>query len=141
MERQSATNAKKRRSIARIKDEIVRKTEFPKAVQHVSNQGEILNERNGTQENNTMKEATLEITLKLQGGVTNDDTMNSARSIEERNMRRKHSEIGDTPISDDPEYIRREIGLASRRSEEVVESLQQKFQTNTMHAILDKTDK
>ena len=39
-----------------------------------------------------------------------DDTMNSAGSIEERNMRRKHSEIGDTPISDDPDYITRQIG-------------------------------
>ena len=55
-----------------------------------------------------MQEATLEMTLKLQGGMKEDDTMNSTGSIEERNMRRKHNEIGDTPISHDPEYIRRE---------------------------------
>ena len=61
--------------------------------------------------------------------------MNSAGSIEERNMRSKHSEIGSTPVSDDPEYNRREIGLASRRSEDVMESLMQKFQTNTMESM------
>ena len=60
-----------------------------------------------------MIEATLEMTLKLQGGMKEDDTMKSAGSIAERNVRRKRSEIGDTPISDNPEYIRREIGLAS----------------------------
>ena len=59
-------------------------------------------------------------------------TANSTGSTEERNMRRKRSEIGDTQISDDPEYTKREIGIASRRSEETMENLRQKFRTNTM---------
>ena len=79
----------------------------PKALEHFSNQGKILNERKSIQENNIMKEATLEMTLKLQGGMKEDATTNADRSIEERNMRRKHCEIGDTQISDDPEYIKR----------------------------------
>ena len=45
-------------------------------------------------------------------------------------MRGRHSEIGGTQLSD-PEYIRRETSLASRRSEELVETPLQKFQTNT----------
>ena len=58
------------------------------------------------------------MTLKLQRGMKEDDTMNSAGSIEERNMRRKQSEIGGTPISDDPEYLKGDWPW--------------KFQTNTM---------
>ena len=42
-----------------------------------------------------MNEATLEVTLRQQGGMKEDETMNSAGSSEERNTRRKHSEIGD----------------------------------------------
>ena len=76
--------------------------------------------------------ATLEVTLRLQGGMEEDETMNPVGSTGERIMRRKHSEIGDTQISDDPEYIKREIGIASRRSEEIMENLLQKFQTNSM---------
>ena len=70
--------------------------------------------------------------MTLGGGMKEDDTMNSAGSTEERNMRRKRSEIGDAPISDDPEYIKREIGIASRRPEEIMENLLEKFQTKTM---------
>ena len=51
---------------------------------------------------------------------------------EERNTRRKHSEIGETQLSDDTEYIKREMRNAARRSEEKVESLLQKFKMNTM---------
>ena len=58
-----------------------------------------------------MKDATPEMTLNLQGGLKED--------AEERNMRRKHSETGDTLISDDPENTRREIDFASRSSEVV----------------------
>ena len=99
-----STKCEKRQSISRIKDEIERKTKIPKALQHLSNQGKILNERKSIQENNIVKETTLEMTLKLQGGMKEDDTMNAAGSIEERNLRRKHIEIGDTPISDDPQF-------------------------------------
>ena len=65
--------------------------------------------------------------------------MTAAGSTEERNMRRKHSEIGETEISDDPEYIEREIIIASRRSEEFMETLQHKFQINTMEKMQSMT--
>ena len=57
----------------------------------------------------------------------------------ERNMR-KHGEIDDPPVSDDPEYIRMEVGFASRRSEEAeipneyVKNMQ--FLTNQTNAAL-----
>ena len=47
--------------------------------------------------------------LKLQVGMKEDDTINSAGSIEERNTIRKHREIGDIPISDDPEKKRERL--------------------------------
>ena len=78
-----------------------------------------------------MNETTLKVTLRLQGGMKEDETMTSAGSTDERNTRRKLCEIVDTQISDDPEYIKREISIASRRSEEKMGSLLQKFQTNT----------
>ena len=61
-----------------------------------------------------------------------DETRISAGSTEDRSLRRKHSEIGDSQISDDSEYIKREISLASRMSDDLMETLLQKFQTNTM---------
>ena len=63
----------------------------------------------------------------LQGGMKVDETTNPVGSTEERNMRRKHSEIGDLQISDVPEYIKREMGIASRRSEESERHGRQKF--------------
>ena len=56
----------------------------------------------------------------------------SAGSAEDRNMRRKRSEIGETQLSDDTKHIEREINNASRRSEEKMESLLQEFQVNTI---------
>ena len=71
-----STRCNRRQSITRIKDEIERKTKIPEALQHLSNQGKILSERKTIQENNMMNKATLEMTLRLQGGMRrrwNDD--------------------------------------------------------------------
>ena len=61
-----------------------------------------------------------------------DEMMTFAGSAEDRNVRRKHSEIGEIQSSDDTEHTKKEINNASRRSEEEVESLLQRFPTNTM---------
>ena len=99
----------RRQSMTRIKDEIERKTKIPKASQHLSNQGKTLSERKTIQENNKMNEATLEMTLGLQRGMKEDEMMTSAGSAEDRNMRRKHSEIGEIQLGDDTEHVKREI--------------------------------
>ena len=54
-----------------------------------------------------MNEVTLDVTLRQQGGMKEDETMTSAGSTEEKNTKRKRSEIGDIEISDDPEYIKK----------------------------------
>ena len=59
----------------RIEDEIEGKTKIRKALQHLPNQGKILSERKSIQENNKMNEATLEVTLRLQEGMKDDETM------------------------------------------------------------------
>ena len=61
-----------------------------------------------------------------------DEKKTPAGSTENRNLRRKRSEIGDTQIRTNPEYIKREKSFASRRSEELLGTPLQKFQTNTM---------
>ena len=94
------------------------------------NQGKTLSEKKTIEESNTNAETSLEMTLRLHGGTKEDETMTSAGSGEDRQLRRKHSEIseiGDVQLSDDTEHIKREINNASRRSEEKMESLQQKF--------------
>ena len=68
-----------------------------------------------------------------------DETVTSAGSAEDRNMRRKRSEIGEPQLSDDTEHIKREVNNASRRSEEKTESLLQKFQINTMENMENMT--
>ena len=82
----------KRQGITRIKDEIERKTKIPKAVQHLVSQGKSLSGKKTIEESNTS------MTLRLQGGTKEDEMMTSARTSEDRNMRRKRSErseIGD----------------------------------------------
>ena len=91
-----------------------------------------LSERKIIQENNIMNEATLEMTLGLQGGMKEDETMTSAGSAEHRKLRIKCSEIGEIQLGDDMEHMKRKMNNASRRSEEKVERLLQKLQTNTM---------
>ena len=81
----------RRQSITRIKDEIERKTKIPKALQHLSNKGKTLSERKTIQENTIMKEATLEMTLGLQGELKEFEMMTSAASAEDGNLRRKPS--------------------------------------------------
>ena len=71
-----------RQIINRIKYEIERKTKIPKAFQHLSNQGKTLSERKTIQENYIMNEATLEMTLGLQGGMKEDEMMTSTGSAE-----------------------------------------------------------
>ena len=52
-----------------------------------------------------MNEPTLEMTLGLQGGMKEDEMVTSAGSAEDRNMRRKHTEIGETQLSDDTKHV------------------------------------
>ena len=94
-----------------------------------------MSEKKTIEESNTNAETSLEMTLRLQGGTKEDETMTSVRSGEDRQVLRKHSEIseiGDVQLGDDTEHIKREINNASRRSEEKMESSLQKIQTNTM---------
>ena len=59
------------------------------------------------EESNINDETTLEMTLGLQGGMKEDEMMTCARSSENRNMRRNHSEIneiGRVQLSDDTEH-------------------------------------
>ena len=71
-----------------------------------------------------MNEATLEMTLGLKDGMKEDETM-SSEAAAVRNLRRRHSEIGEKENSDDPEYFnKRETNITSKkRSKEVMESL------------------
>ena len=117
----------KRQSITRTKDEIERKIQIPKDIQYLSNQGKKLNEKQKIQENNTMNEATLEMTLGLKGGMKEDETMSSAGAAAVRNLRRRHSEIGKHKSVMTSEYFKREINIASKRSDEVMESPVRKF--------------
>ena len=94
-----------------------------------------MSEKKTFEEINTNAETGLELTLRPQAGTKEDEMMTSAGSGDDRQVIRKHSEIseiGDVQLSDDTEHIKREINNASRRSEEKMESLLQKIQTNTM---------
>ena len=108
----------KRQGITRVKDEIERRTNIPKALQPLVNQGKTLGERKTIEESNIKDETTLEMTLRLQGGMKEDEMMTSAGSAEDKNLRRKQSELGEIQLSDDTEHIKREINNASRRPEE-----------------------
>ena len=118
----------KRQSITRIKDEMI-----PKDLQHLVNQGRALSESKTVEESNINAETTLEMTLALHCGTKEDETMTSAGSGEDRQMRIKHSEIseiGGVQLSDDTEHMKKEMNNASMRSEEKMESLLRKFQMN-----------
>ena len=74
-----------------------------------------MSEKKTNEESNIKNETTLEMTLRVQGEMKQDEMTTSAGSAEDRNLRKKRSEIGEIQLSDDTKHIKREINNASRR--------------------------
>ena len=66
-------------------------------------EGKLWIERKTIEDSNIKNETTLEMTWRVQCGMKEDEMMTSARTAEDRNLWRKHSEIGDIQLSDDRE--------------------------------------
>ena len=132
----------KRQGITRIKDEIERRTKIPKALQHLVNQGTTVSERKTIEGSNIKNETTLEMTLRLQSGMKEDEMMTSAESAEDRKLRRKRSNFEKynsvTTRSTKKgnkqrlKKIRRKSGKFVKKIRRKMESLLLEFQVNTM---------
>ena len=84
-------------------------------------------------ESNVKEAATIDTTLRLQGGLKNDESIASARIPEERQVKRRTSEpcseisgIEEVKLSDVTEHMKKEVYSASKISDERTEKMMQK---------------
>ena len=134
----------------RIKDEVERQTKIPTDHQHIVSQGKVLSEKKTIEKSNIKEEATLVMTMRLQGGAKDEELMTSAGRMDERQVKRRTSEpysetsgVEEVKLSEVTDHIEREIYSAtkmmqkeissvSKRSDEWTEEMMQSFQSNTM---------
>ena len=76
-----------------MKEEVKRKTQIPKCPLYLASQGNALCEKKNIEECNFRECAAIDKTLRLQGGTNDEEPKPSARSTEERQARRRTSEL------------------------------------------------
>ena len=122
----------RRQDIARIMDVVERKTMILKNLHHLANQGKALSDKKTVEESNIEAETTIEMSMRPKGGMKKDEPMAPAEK-EEDGKKRKSNELGgdtmtrnsgivETRLSDDTEYIKKEINNASESSDEKIEN-------------------
>ena len=81
---------------------------------------------------------TIELTLRIQGGMK-DESFSTSDAADERQVKRRTSElcseisdINDIKLSDITEHLKREIDNATKKSNKQMETLMKAFLENTM---------
>ena len=124
----------RRQGAEKIREEVEKRTQIPKDLLFIANEGKALTEKQTVEECNTREGATIDVSLRLQGGAKGEEMKTSAGSTEERQVRiitlESHSEISgveDMKLGDVTDLIRREIENASKRSDERIEICSRKI--------------
>ena len=88
-----------------------------------------MNEKKTIEENNIGAEATLEVSLRLVGGMEKNEQMDTQETEEDREKKRKLEEGKEGKMmkpSDDTVYLRRDVMEALKTSDEKMESYSRK---------------
>ena len=96
---------------------------------YLVHQGKVLNDKKTTKENNIGAEATIEMSLRIFGGMEKGELMDTLETEEEREKKRKLEEMCEgksTRPSEDAVFLRKEIIDALERSDEQMESYSKK---------------
>ena len=125
--------------IEKIEGQVEKRTKTPKAHQCLEGQGKTLKDKN-TSVDCIMKEGTtIDMTLRLQGRMRNEEPAASSQQMEERQVKRRTSEpcsgiseISDVKVSDITEHLKREIDSASRRTDDRMELMLRAYQQTAL---------
>ena len=104
-----------------ISDEVERRSLIPRDMTYLVHQGKVMIEKKTIEENNIEAETTLEMSLRLLGGMEKNEQMDTHETEEDREKKRKLEEGKEgkmTKPSDDTVYLRRDIMEALKRSDE-----------------------
>ena len=104
-----------------ISDEVERRSSIPLDMTYLVHKGKVMSEKKTIKENNIEEDATIEMSLRLLGGMEKNEHMDTHETEEEREKKRKLEEGKEgkmTKPNDDTVYLRRDILEALKRSDE-----------------------
>ena len=73
-------------------DEVERRSEIPQSITYLVHHGKVLNEKRTIKENNIGTETTIDMSLRLLGGMEESELMDTLESEEDREKKRKLEE-------------------------------------------------
>ena len=119
---------KKRKAVS-ILDEVERRSTIPRSITYLVSHGKVLNEKTTIEESNIGTETTIDMSLRLQGGMEKSELMDTLESEEDREKNRKLEETCESKLmrpSEDAMFSRKDIIDALKRSDEKMESYSRK---------------
>ena len=103
------------------KAEVEIRSTIPRSMTYLVHHGKVLNEKGTIEENNIGTETTIDMSLRLLGGMEKSELMDTLESEEHREKKRKLEETCEgklTRPSEDAMFLRKEIIDAFKRSDE-----------------------
>ena len=104
-----------------ISDEVERRSSIPRDMTYLVHKGKAMSEKKTIKENSIEAEASIEMSLRLLGGMEKNEQMDTHETEEEREKKRKLEEGKEGKMTkpiDDTAYLRRYTLEALRRSDE-----------------------
>ena len=125
---------------ARLLEIAERKTSIPRGMMYLVNQGKVLNDRK-IKENNNEAGTTIEMSLRIMGGMKKEEQMETSETEEDTEKRKLKEMIGSKPsrLSDDAECLKTEIINEIKRSDEKMEHLSKRTE-DRMEIYSNRTD-
>ena len=111
----------KKRKAMSILDEVERRSSLPRSMTYLVHHGKVLNEKRTLEENNIGTEITIDMCLRLLGGMEKSELMDTLESEEDREKKRKLEDACEgklTRPSEDAMFFRQEIIDALKTSDE-----------------------
>ena len=106
---------------ARILETAERKTSIPRGMMYLASQGKVLNDKTTIEENNIEAGTTIEMSLRIIGGMDKEEQMKTTETEEDLKKRKLMRSKPSRP-SDDAVFLRKEKISAIKRSDEKMES-------------------
>ena len=112
-----------------ILDEVERRSLIPRDMIRLVHKGKMISEKKSMKENNIEAKETIEMSLRLLGGMEVNEQMDTHETEEDREKKRKLDEGKEgkmTKPNDDMAHLKRDIMEALRRSDEKMDSYSRK---------------
>ena len=135
-------NCDRRQNAKRIMEILERKTSIPRDQLYLVNQGKVLIEKKTIEESNIEAGATIEMSLRIKGGMEKEELMETSETEEEIIRKWKLIELSESKpsrLSEDVLYLRKEISNANKRSDEKVENFSKRTEEH-MESCSNRTD-